>query len=132
MSAGNASNSGTEWHAARSEALAVLHDALGWNLPGPRWEQVQSTVADIAAAVAAASLDALWQTISRLELCSPLRVVTRVGDTPPLPAPKAVRERIAELIDTLAREGDPKVGHEPDRESSSSLRKPATPPGPRR
>ena len=114
-------NSRAEWHAARSEALVMLQDAVAWNLPITGWEQVQSAVADMAAAVAATSLDALWQTISRLEYCSPLRVSTRVGDTPPLPAPKAVRDRVTELIATLAREGGLGPADERCPESGSSI-----------
>jgi len=96
----------TEWRAACDEAQAALSDALVWNLPASRWERVQEAVADMAAAVAAGRLDDLWQTTGRLELCSPVRVVTRLGDTPQLPAPKAVREQIAELIDALTGNGD--------------------------
>ena len=114
-------NSRAEWRAARSEALVMLQDALAWNLPVTDWEQVQNAVTDMAIAVATTSLDALWQTVSRLEFCSPLRVATRVGDTPPLPAPKAVRDRVTELIATLAREGGLEPADEPCLESGNSI-----------
>lgn len=102
----------TEWHAARDEALAVLRDALGWNLSLRRWEQVQDTVTEMAAAVAAASTNSLWQMTGRLELSSPVRVATRLGDAAVLPAPMLVRERIAELVDTLTRVDTLKAGDE--------------------
>ena len=110
---GNGGASDGEWCAARDEALSALRDALWWNLPASRWEQLQNIVADMAAAVAAASVDAPWQTTGRLAACGPLRVVTRLGDAPQLPAPQAARERITELIHALIRDGDLKTGHEP-------------------
>jgi len=107
-----AGTGGTEWRAARDEAAAALSDALIWNLSAARWEQVQDAVADMATAVASASLDDLWQTTGRLELCSPLRVVTRLGDTPQLPAPEAIRDQIAALITALG-DGPPSGGGKP-------------------
>jgi len=109
----NAGGSETEWRAARAEALAVLGDALLWNLTASRWEHVRDAVADLAQAVAATSVGALWQAIGHLELCSPVRVATRLGDAVALPAPMAARERIAELIDALTRDGDLKIGDKP-------------------
>jgi hypothetical protein len=100
----NAGTSDTRWSAVRGEAVEALRDALVWNLPEPRWTQAGAAIAGMAAAVAAASLEGLRQTTAHLELCGPLRVKIRLGDTPPLPAPKATRERITELIDTLTRD----------------------------
>jgi hypothetical protein len=101
-----------EWRAAREESVAALTEALSWHLPEPWWKQVEETLADMAAAASptATSPQALWQATGLLELYSPLRVTTRLGDTPQLPAPKAVRERIAELIDTLSAERGQMVG----------------------
>ena len=103
----------TEWRAARDEARAALSDALMWNLTAARWEQVQDAIADMAAAVTSARLDDLWQTTGRLELCSPLRVVTRLGETPQLPAPETIREQIVALISALAGDGNPSGGGKP-------------------
>ena len=116
-----AGTGGTEWRSAHDEACAALSDALMWNLSAARWEQVQDAVADMAAAVAAASLDDLWQTTGRLELCSPLRVVTRLGDTPQLPAPEAIRDQIAALISALAGDGDPSGSGKPGPVSDGTI-----------
>lgn len=117
----NAGSGDTEWRAARDEALAALSDALMWNLSAPRWEQVQGAIADVAAALSAGSLAALWESTGRLELCGPLRVSTRLGDTPVLPAPKAVREQITELIDALTEDGALKAGAESEAGSASTV-----------
>jgi hypothetical protein len=93
--------SDANWQAARDEAVAALTEALTWELTESRWEQVSSAVEEIASAVNAARPDALWQTTGDLQLYASLRVRTRLGDTPPLPAPKALRERIAELVESL-------------------------------
>ena len=90
--------------AARAEAVLALREALTWSLAAPRWAQVHAAVEDMAA-VASAGPDALRQAIVLLELCGPLRTVTRLGDTPQLPAPMAVQERIAELVGALTPDG---------------------------
>lgn len=105
-----------EWRAARGQAAALLRDALEWDLPGPRWHQVQEAVADMAAAAATQETAALYRAIGLLDLCGPDRVATRLGahqeDIARLPAPMPVRERIAELVDTLTRQ-EPRVGDGP-------------------
>jgi CATRA-associated small protein len=90
------------WMEALDEALSALRDVLIWELHEPDWEQVSKAVSDIANAAAAGDLRWLWRATGYLDLCSPLRVATRLGDTPRLPAPKAVREQTAELIGTLS------------------------------
>jgi len=87
--------------AAREEAAIALTEALAWTLTESTWDQVSRTVEAIASAAEAGDADVLWQTAGDLELQAPLRVMGRLGDTPPLPAPKALRERIAELVESL-------------------------------
>jgi hypothetical protein len=96
-----------EWPAVRDEAIAVLGDALAWCIPAARWDQVRGAIEDMASAAAPASADELWQAAGSLELLSPARVATRLGDTSFIPAPEAVRERIVELIDALAPASEP-------------------------
>jgi len=122
MISGGTEAGGAEWQAARDEALEVLRDAMLWNLPGPRWDQVDKAVADMAAAFAGDSLDALWQATGCLQLCGQLRVQIRLGDSTDLPAPKAVRERVSDLIDTL----------EHDAPGTAPLRAPGAAAGPAR
>jgi hypothetical protein len=94
-----------EWRAAGEEALAVLSAALSWNLPAPLWDRVREAIAGVAAAVTAGSPAGLWQANEYLDLYGPLRTSTRLGD-PPVRAPKAIREQIAELVDALALSAD--------------------------
>jgi hypothetical protein len=104
VASGGTGSGNADWRAARAEAVLALGDALTWNLPAPRWAQVQGVINDMAAA-ASASPDVLRQATALLELSGPVRVVTRLGDASQLPAPMAVRERVAELVDTLTRDG---------------------------
>lgn len=90
-----------EWFPARDEAIAVLRDALTWTLPDASWDQIRDAIEEISTAVAAVGPDELWRTAGNLELHSPLRVMTRLGEPPALPVPGELRERIVELIDAL-------------------------------
>lgn len=108
--------------AARDEATAVLGEVLTWRLTEPEWEEVAAAVATLAAAAGQPGTeelwraagqpgtDALWRAAGELELHAPVRVKARLGDTPPLPAPLALRERIAELVRFLARPAGPLSG----------------------
>jgi hypothetical protein len=116
VSTDNAGSSDARWRPARDEAIAALEEALDCDLPAARWEQVADAVAQMAAAVAAGSVDDLWRATGRLKLCGPWRVGTRAGDTPELPAPMATRERIAELADALTADGKRSAGGKPDQD----------------
>lgn len=110
---------GEQWRAARLEAVAALTDALEWMLPRRRWEHVQAALAEMAAAAAGDGPDQLWQATANLELCGPQRVKIRLGDAAEpddlkTPAPKAVRDRIAELMHTLAPGGRSAADDEPE------------------
>ncbi|MGD0561195.1 MAG: CATRA system-associated protein [Streptosporangiaceae bacterium] len=101
-----------EWPAVRDEVVAVLRDALGWNVPAARWDQIREVIDDMATAVASAGPesagpDEVRRMAEMLELFSPVRVMTRLGEPPDVPVPEAVRERIAELIDALAPAAQP-------------------------
>jgi hypothetical protein len=110
--ADNVGASDEEWLAACDEALELVSDVLLWKLQESRWEQVLAALAEVAEAVEAGSLDALWRRIADLELCSPLRVPTRLGDTPRLPAARPIRKRAAELTDKLRSQGLPAADDE--------------------
>jgi hypothetical protein len=88
----------------------VLSAVLLWNLPASLWEQMQEAVTDVAVAISETSPDALWQASENLDLYGPLRTVTRLGDPPRVRAPKAIRDQIAELVETLAVEIDSRSG----------------------
>jgi hypothetical protein len=99
--ADNMGASDEEWLAACDEALELLSDALLWKLQESRWQQVLAAIAEVAEAVEAGSLDALWRGIADLELCSPLRVSARLGDARRRAVTKPVRKHVAELTDKL-------------------------------
>lgn len=79
----------------------MLRDALTWTLPDASWDQIHDAIEEISTAVAAVGPDELWRTAGNLELHSPLRVMTRLGEPPVLAVPREIRERIVELIDVL-------------------------------
>lgn len=94
-----------EWQWARGEAVTVLRDVLCWNLQPKRWERVRQVLAEMAAAAAEPGPAALRDITETLELYSPVRVETRLGDEPYGPVPVAVREQVAELVDALLPKG---------------------------
>lgn len=108
-----------DWREASTEARVVLQTAIEWRLVPSRWQQLQDAVKGMEAAFAAANLESVWTAIAQLEQLGPLRVSTRLGDTPKEPAPEDVRERINELIDTLVREDRPAPGDRDDGEQDS-------------
>ena len=93
-----------EWREASVEARVVLRTAIEWWLVPSRWRQVQNAVEEMDTALAAANVESVWTAIAQLEQLGPLRVSTRLGDTPKEPAPDDVRERINELIHALVRD----------------------------
>jgi len=97
-----------QWRRARREAVGTLRSALGWSLPSEHWEQVRDVLAEVAAAVSAAAPAALSDATETLGFYLPVRVGTRLGDDPAVPAPGFVREQIAELVDSL--EAGPTAG----------------------
>lgn len=109
----------TDWQEASAEARAVLRTAIEWRLGESRWQQVQDAVEGIKAALATTDVESLWNAIAQLEQLGPLRVSTRLGDTPKDSAPDDVRERINELIDALVREDPPAPGDRGDSEQDS-------------
>jgi CATRA-Associated Small Protein len=104
----------TDWREASAEARALLRTAIEWRLEDSRWQQVQDAVEGMEASLAAADVESLWNAIAQVEQLGPLRVSTRLGDTPKEPAPEDVRERINELIDALVREDGPAPGDSGD------------------
>jgi hypothetical protein len=97
-------NPDDEWQGARGAAVSVLRDMLCWNLQPRRWERVRQVLEEMAAAAAAPGPAALRDTTETLELYSPVRVETRLGDEPYGPVPVAIREQVAELVHTLQPE----------------------------
>jgi hypothetical protein len=94
-----------DWQRARQEAAAALRDVLCWNLRPARWAQVRDVLAEMPAAAAAPGPAALWDATETLELYAPVRVETRLGDEPREPVPVSVREKVAELVDSLQPHG---------------------------
>lgn len=94
-----------EWEQARQEAAASVQSVLRWNLTPARWDMVGGVLAELTAAAAAPAPAGLWEAAETLDLYMPVRVDTRLGDEPRGPAPRAIREQIAELVDTLQPHG---------------------------
>ena len=77
------------------EAVALLREALGWELPQARWADVDGAVRRLAA-----SADPDTE-IGYLELAGPLRIITKYPEEPVTPMPEQTRERVNELIHSL-------------------------------
>lgn len=120
MIADDVGASDEEWLAACDEALELVSDVLLWKLQESRWEQVLAAIAEVAEAVEAGSLDVLWRGIADLELCSPLRVSTGLGDTPRLPATRPIRVRAAKLTGKLRSQGHPRADDGSDTRSQGT------------
>lgn len=90
------------WAQTCDEALAILGYALMWELPEQSWEEVWDALGDMARAATDRDADLLTLATGRLELCSPLRSKTRLGDSV-LPAPVRVKERVEETVTTLGK-----------------------------
>lgn len=97
----------------RSEALDVVLDALEWRLADTRWQAVEQILTAMNASLAAGDVPALAAATAELELASPLRM-TRIGDTPVVPAAQPVRVLLTKLVYSLggapSGSGDPASG----------------------
>jgi hypothetical protein len=85
----------------RDEALGLLRDAAGWRLAAGRWPVVERRLDAMTVALAAGDFAAFAAAARDLEADGPVRA-TRIEDVPPQPAPTPVRERINELVHSLA------------------------------
>jgi len=85
---------------ARSEALVVVRSALQWELTDARWLKIQQVLDEMKAALESADAIALETAASEVALAGPVRV-TRIGGTPPVPAPAPVRARVNHLMHEL-------------------------------
>lgn len=85
----------------RADALALLRDALGWRLTGERWHEVERRLDAMADALDRGECGRFAEAVNDLEADGPVRA-TRIEDVPPEPAPEPVRERISELVHSLA------------------------------
>lgn len=85
----------------RADALALLHDALGWRLTRERWRGVERSLDAMAVALDGGEFALFAEAVNDLEADGPVRA-TRIEDVPPEPAPEPVRERISELVHSLA------------------------------
>lgn len=94
---------------ARTEALDVVSDALQWRLNETCWQSLEEILAAMDAALAASDIAALVAATADLELAGPVRL-TRIGATPAVPPPPAVRDRLNRLVYSLG--GAPAEGQE--------------------
>ncbi|MUN36920.1 CATRA system-associated protein [Actinomadura litoris] len=82
------------------DALTVLADLQGWELPLERWERIEAVTIRMQEACAAGDEEAFWGASADLESMAPNRI-TRIGDTPVVPPPPPIRERANQLIHSL-------------------------------
>jgi hypothetical protein len=84
----------------REGARQVLEYILKLELAPARWERLAGLIEIAIDATEAGDLDGLRQATVELELAGPVRVI-RIGDTPVVPPPPKVRERVNYLVDAL-------------------------------
>src|SRR5262249_31919302 len=81
------------------EANGVLMTILNSELPDNGWHFVEQTVTALISAVDRGDADSIDAAIDDLRLG---RVVTRIEDVPRRSIPEPIRERISELLNTIA------------------------------
>jgi hypothetical protein len=93
----------------------TLQDVSRWTLTTGRWNLVSQRLVALADAIGRASEDDVTKALVDLELAGPVRIRTRLGDEPLVPAPLEVRERLNRLVFELgapppADRADPATG----------------------
>jgi hypothetical protein len=88
----------------RADALEVLEYILKLELTPARWERLAGLIEAAIDAEAAGDTHGLRQATVELELAGPVRVI-RIGDTPAVPPPPKVRERVNYLVHELRTAG---------------------------
>jgi hypothetical protein len=81
-----------------TEALAILHAAMAWNLRPSRWAEVDRALLAMAGALASGDNRSLLAGITTLELLSPVRQGSRAAI---LPAPEEVRSHLLAAISAI-------------------------------
>ncbi|MGW0801612.1 CATRA system-associated protein [Nonomuraea sp. NPDC002799] len=78
------------------DVVALLGEALEWELTEAGWANVATAVRRLAASADPAA------DLGHLELAGPIRIVTKYPDQPVGPMPEETRERVNELIHSLS------------------------------
>lgn len=86
---------------AREEMRDLLRDIPHWRLTDDGWGQVEQRLADAAEATVTADPGLLAQAVAEVGITAPRRGRVRLGDTPAMPAPSSVRERVNKLVHRL-------------------------------
>jgi hypothetical protein len=84
----------------RVHALIPLRLALGWTMAPDLWPAVGDLVERMHSTLARGDVAGFRAASAALARAGPDRA-TKLGDTPTVPAPDRIRERINEQIDTL-------------------------------
>ncbi|GAA1022431.1 hypothetical protein Aple_075660 [Acrocarpospora pleiomorpha] len=97
-----------------ADTLAILSDLLLWRTSLKRWGRIEQILAHMQAAFADSNMTTAWSAVADLALAGTTRN-TRIGDTPTVPPPAAVRDRVSQMIHSLDGDmerssGDPGVG----------------------
>jgi hypothetical protein len=93
---------------AWAEALAVVQDALEWQLAELGWQAVEQMLITMHAAVEVGDPRALAAATADLEMIAPVRVI-KIG-APANPPPPPVRDRLNRLVHSL---GDASTAQRP-------------------
>ncbi len=89
----------------RGAAIEVLEYIVQLEMTPARWERLTELIDIAIQAATAGDRDGLRQATVELELAGPVRI-TRIGDSPSVPPPQGVRERVNHLIHALSTDAD--------------------------
>ncbi len=102
---------GTGADAETRAAREILEHILKLEMAPARWERLSHLIEIAIGAEAAGDRDGLRHATVELELAGPVRI-TRIGDSPSVPPPPAVRERVNHLIHALSTDAGRDAGED--------------------
>ncbi|MEU7893115.1 CATRA system-associated protein [Nonomuraea sp. NPDC049152] len=88
----------------RVSMVTTLRAIAGYRLSEARWARVDRALTAMEEALQAGARDRVTRAVQDLALIGPVRISTRYGDPPRVPASEETRERLNRLIFTLSEE----------------------------
>jgi hypothetical protein len=96
----------------REDALTALRLTLRWTMEPERWRKIEALLDSMSTSLAGGDVDRLRAASAKLLFAGPNRA-TKLGETPTVPAPDPIRERVNELVHALV-EAPPQLDERPE------------------
>ncbi|MFD1930312.1 MULTISPECIES: CATRA system-associated protein [Nonomuraea] len=90
----------------RASVVTTLRAIARYRLSEARWARVDTALGAMEEALRAGDRERLARAVRELALIGPVRISTRYGDPPRVPAPEETRERLNRLILTFGADED--------------------------